>query len=177
MKKLEPTYPEALFKSLEKDLASLFQISFNMLRVSPVDSKMGEAADARKELKEDLLTRIKEKREQYISFVRKSISIFAKFIDANTDYESKTSFKRDIEESDLDEFIMSIKQIANRIERYPLWEKAVDMKLAQQHEFPNKEEILKEIEGTDLQAVKEAEAKQIASTFGKIVNTNNKAQK
>jgi len=154
--KLDPTNPEALIKSIEHDFVDLLRVAFNQPRQINNDSRQVEGQDTRKEQKEDLYTRIGEKRVELLDMLNNAVLQFARFKDTGvTELEDKISFLEDVSEDDLKEFLTNIRMVDDRISRYPKLDKAIDMKLAQKLDLGDEEEIKEEIENTDIEQRKQ----------------------
>jgi len=149
--KLDPTNPEALIKSIEHDFVDLLRIAFNQPRQVNNDSRQVEGQDTRKEQKEDLYTRVQEKRVELLDMINTAVQHFATFRDRSTELEAKISFLEDVSEEDIKDFIANIRMVQDRVSRYPKLDKAIDMKLVQKLELGDEEEIMEEIEATDVE--------------------------
>lgn len=175
--KLLPTFPEALFKAVEDDIADLFRIAFNMPRVINTGSRVGESAESRREMKEDLTTRLEEKRREMLVIFQQAISDWAMFKGVELAPEDvEIDFLAPLDERDIQELAMFVRQIGDRLRRYPAWEKSIDRKIAQRMNLPEEVDILKEIDSTDIEERREELSEQATNTLQEFAGNSQRPQ-
>ncbi len=168
VEKIDPTNPEALFKSIELDIVEMMKIAFNISRMIKADSGVAEGKDAKREAKEDLLTRIESKRTEVISILNTGTKHFARHQGKNTD--GKISFNEAVTEQDLDELINFIRSTTDIINLYPKWRKAAHSKLAIKGNYPDEEEVLEEIQSLDPEARELERQEKFANQLESVAN-------
>jgi hypothetical protein len=168
--KLVPTDLTSFKDAIEEDVMNFFQVVFNQLRVLPTDSRQAESAENIEEQKEALLTRISNKRKELENLFNSIVKHWAFFKNTQQKIKEtqKITFKQPLTLSDIDDLAVFVRMIENRVRRYPTWDKAIDkLFLANLEAIPNKQEILDEIEATDLEQLQQDEMQNFTSTLQK----------
>jgi hypothetical protein len=165
--KLTPTHPLALMESLNNNLQDLFLIAFKMARVTRADSDIAEAADTKREAKEDLFTEVESWRKKLLDVVNSAVKHYAMFKGVS-DFEGEVGYNEELTEEDFADLNKTLVMHKDRFAQFPEWEKALNKKFAKGHRLPNETEILQEIESTKLPTLEEQQEAAMEQSRGKI---------
>ena len=148
---VSPSNPEALFKRILQATASAYQVAFNQARTLPQDSKAVQGADTLREDKEDFLETVKDMIGDIEQVLNGAIRNLGRFMSKKDSELSKLEIKlgTDITIEDVDQEVALIQAADDRINRYPKWRKAVDLRLASHMGLENMDEVIEEIENND----------------------------
>lgn len=177
VEKLSPTNPEALMLALAKDIQDLFLVAFKMARVLRADSNIAEAADTKREGKEDLFTEVESWRNKLLDIMNTALRHWA-MAKGIEDFEGKLEFTRQLDERDFSDTLNFVRTMQDRIARYPTLDKALDKRLAGFFKLPEEDKIYKEIESTDI-AQKDEErlaSQQSRERLQSLVNTDGRQE-
>ena len=165
--KLTPTHPLALMESLNNNLQDLFLIAFKMAKVTRADSDIAEAADTKREAKEDLFTEVESWRKKLLDVLNAAVKHYAMF-KGEKDFEGEISYNEELTEEDFADLSKNLIMHKDRFSQFPEWEKSLNKKLAKSHRLPNQKDILAEIESTTLPTLEEQQEAAAEQSRGKI---------
>ncbi len=169
VEKLDPTDPQGLTGSLQQDIMDMFRIAFNISRIVKESSEVAEGADTKREVKEELMTRIEGIRNKVIQGVNKGLNDFALY--QNSTYDGEVSFAQELTELDLNDLLNFARSLADRLSQYPTVRKELDKKMVGMLHLPKEDELFKEIETTEIkEPTVEAGVAGVGGALEKVAN-------
>lgn len=147
--KIEPTNPEALERSIVSDTINMFRNAFNLMRAGKIDSGVAESAESRQEAKEELLTKLENKRQELLDILNdafKNYLIFKNKKLTKDQIKVDLKFKKPLKEADLTTLTELVAVSLSRLSKYPLMVKEIDKKVVDLLLLPNSDQIKDEID-------------------------------
>lgn len=161
---IEPFSSDPLAAAINSTIDRLFKVAFNQLNGLAGDSKESPSAEARRELKEELITLARAYLTELEDVVNQAVGHYAKFKDKTAE---RIEFDKNITLDDIDRELMIINAHRDSIKALPTFHKAVLKKHATDLNLTNIDEVLKEI---DAMKAPEPQGEDVRTQLLKAVN-------